>query len=159
MHFSSLILKCWCPLFPSPIDHFQFTLIHEHNILGSCSILFFAASNYTFATKHNHTRALFLFWLRIFIPSGLVSLLFSRITLASYWPREFIFQCHIFVLFPTVHGVPQARMLVWFAIPFSVGHIWSEPSIITYLSWVALHGMTHSFTDLDKAVIHVPLYL
>ena len=48
-------------------------------------------------------------------------------------------------------------MLVLFAIPFSVGHILSEPSTITHLSCVALHGTTHSFPDLDKAVIHVPL--
>ena len=26
---------------------------------------------------------------------------------------------------------------------------------MTLLSWVALHGMAHSFTELDKAVIHV----
>ena len=26
---------------------------------------------------------------------------------------------------------------------------------MTHLSCVALHGMAHSFTDLDKAVVHV----
>ena len=26
---------------------------------------------------------------------------------------------------------------------------------MTHLSWVALHGMAHSFIELDKAVIHV----
>ena len=26
---------------------------------------------------------------------------------------------------------------------------------MTRLSWVALHGMAHSFIDLDKAVVHV----
>ena len=26
---------------------------------------------------------------------------------------------------------------------------------MTHLSWVALHGMAHSFVELDKAVIHV----
>ena len=31
----------------------------------------------------------------------------------------------------------------------------SELSTVTYQSWVALHGMAHSFTELDKAVIHV----
>ena len=34
--------------------------------------------------------------------------------------------------------------------PFPVDHIFSELSIMTHLSWVALHGMTHSFTELDK---------
>ena len=31
----------------------------------------------------------------------------------------------------------------------------SELSIMTCLSWAALHGMAHSFVELDKAVIHV----
>ena len=26
---------------------------------------------------------------------------------------------------------------------------------MTHLSWVALHGIAHSFIELDKAVIHV----
>ena len=26
---------------------------------------------------------------------------------------------------------------------------------MTHPSWVALHGMAHSFTELDKAVVHV----
>ena len=30
-----------------------------------------------------------------------------------------------------------------------------ELSNMTHLSWVALHGMAHSFTGLDKAVVHV----
>ena len=44
---------------------------------------------------------------------------------------------------------------LWFAIPFSRDHILSELSTITHLSWIALHGMAHSFIELDKAVIHV----
>ena len=32
-------------------------------------------------------------------------------------------------------------------------HILSELSTLTHLSWVALHGMAHSFIELDKAVI------
>ena len=31
----------------------------------------------------------------------------------------------------------------------------SELSTMTHLSWVALHGMAHSVTELDKAVVHV----
>ena len=30
-----------------------------------------------------------------------------------------------------------------------------ELSRITYLTWVALHGMAPSFIELDKAVVHV----
>ena len=39
--------------------------------------------------------------------------------------------------------------------PFRVDHILSELSTMTRLSWVALHGMTHSFIELDKAVVYV----
>ena len=34
-------------------------------------------------------------------------------------------------------------------------HVLSELSTMTHLSWVALHGMAHSFIELDKAVVHV----
>ena len=34
-------------------------------------------------------------------------------------------------------------------------HILSDLSTMTRPSWVALHGMAHSFTELDKAVVHV----
>ena len=45
----------------------------------------------------------------------------------------------------------------WSGLPFPspVDHILSELSTITSPSWVALHGMAHSFIELDKAVIHV----
>ena len=34
-------------------------------------------------------------------------------------------------------------------------HILSKFSTMTHPSWVALHGMAHSFNELDKAVVHV----
>ena len=34
-------------------------------------------------------------------------------------------------------------------------HVLSEPSSMTRPSWVALHGMAHNVTELDKAVFHV----
>ena len=46
-------------------------------------------------------------------------------------------------------------MLKWFAFPSLVDHILSELSTMTHPSWVALHGMAHSFTELDKVVVHV----
>ena len=57
--------------------------------------------------------------------------------------------------FHIVHGVLKARILKWFAIPFSVDHFLSELSIMTCSSWVALQGMAPSFIELDKAVVHV----
>ena len=45
----------------------------------------------------------------------------------------------------------------WSGLPFPspVDHILSELSTKTHPSWVALHGMAHSFFELDKAVVHV----
>ena len=40
-------------------------------------------------------------------------------------------------------------------LPSPVDHVLSELSTMTRLSWVALHGMAHSFIELDKAVVHV----
>ena len=50
-----------------------------------------------------------------------------------------------------------SRQENWSGWPFPspVDHILSELSTMTYLSWVSLHGMAHSFIDLDKAVVHV----
>ena len=98
---------------------------------------------------------LFLLWLSLFIPSGVISPLISSSLLGTYWPGEFIFQCPIFLPFHTVHGVLKARILKWFAIHFSRGPILSELSSMTCPSWVALHSMAHSFIGLDKAVVHV----
>ena len=47
-------------------------------------------------------------------------------------------------------------MLKCFAIPFSSGLRSVRPlHLITHSSWVALHGMAHSFIELDKAEVHV----
>ena len=38
-------------------------------------------------------------------------------------------------------------------------HVLSELSTMPRLSWVALHNVAHSFTELDKIVIHVISWL
>ena len=45
----------------------------------------------------------------------------------------------------------------WSGLPFPspVDLICSELSTMTRLSWEAIHGMAHSFIELDKAVVHV----
>ena len=135
--------------------------IHGPNIPGSYATLLFTALDFTSITSHIHNWALFLLWLYLFILSGVISPLFSSSILGTYKSGEFIFQCPIFLPFHTVHGVLKARMLKWFAIPFSlpfpspVEHVLSELSTMTRLSWVALHGMAHSFIELNKAVVHM----
>ena len=100
-------------------DHFQFALIYGPNMPGSYAILFFTASDLASITSHIHSWVLFLLWLHPFILSGVISPLISGSILGTYRLGEFIFQCPIFLPFHTVHGVLKARILKWFAIPFS----------------------------------------
>ena len=57
----------------------------------------------------------------LFILPRVISPLISNSMLGTYKPREFMFQCSIFLPFHTVHGVLKARILKWFTIPFSSG--------------------------------------
>ena len=43
----------------------------------------------------------------------------------------------------------------WFAIPFSSWPHFVKLYTMTHPSWVILHSMTHSFIELDKAVVQV----
>ena len=61
----------------------------------------------------------------------------------------------LFFPFHTIHGILKARVLKLFVIAFSSGPRFvrtfhHDPSV-----WVALHGMAHSFLELDKVVVHV----
>ena len=135
----------------SVFDHFQFTLIQGPNISGSYAIFFFTALDFTFTTRHLHIWALFPLWFSLFISSGAVSPLFSSIILGTHRPGEFIFQCHIFLPFHTVHGVVKARILKWFAIlfciPFSSRQSCRPPEM-SYILVLRTHGCVtvHSIT-------------
>ena len=93
--------------------------------------------------------------LHLFILSGVISPLFSSSIWGTDQRGEFIFQCYIFLPLSTIHGILKARILKWFAIPFSSGPRLLRTVHCDPLSWVALHGMAHSFTELFKAVVHV----
>ena len=58
-----------------------------------------------------------------------------------HWPGEFIFQCYIFLPFHTLHELLKAKILKWFAIPFS-----SEPRFV-----ITLH---HHLSILDSLKGH-----
>ena len=117
--------------------------------------MLFTASDFTSITSHIHSWALFSLWLHLFILSEVISPLLCSSILGIYQPGEFIFQCLIFLPFHTVHGVLKARVLKCFAIPFWSGPRFARTLHMTLPSWVTLHSMVHSFTELDKAVIHV----
>ena len=59
---------------------------------------------------------------------------------------------YIFIMF-----MGFSRQEYWSGLPFpsSLDRVLSERSTMTHLSWMALHGMAHSFTELDKTVVHV----
>ena len=82
------------------------------------AILFFTASDFASITSRIENWVLFLLWLCLFILSGVISSLISSSTFCTCRPGDFIFQCPVFLPFHRVHG---ARILKWFAIPFSSG--------------------------------------
>ena len=129
-------------------------MIHGPNIPGFYAVLLFTASDFASITSHIHNWVL-LFWLRLFILSGVISPLISSSLLGTYRPGEFIFQCPIFLPFHTVHGILKARILKWFAIPFSSGPHFVRTLHRDLSLLVALHGLAHSYIELDKAVVHV----
>ena len=85
--------------------------------------------------------------------------LFLHSSSVAYWAPTDLgsssFSVISFCLFILFMGF--SRQEYWSGLPFPspVDHILSELSTITYLSWVALPSMVHSFIELDKAVVHV----
>ena len=111
--------------------------------ISQASFLLLFLSPYSSITSHTHNWVLLLLWFCLFILFGVVSPLISSSILNTYQPGEFIFQCHTFLPFQTVYEVLEARILKLFAFPSPVGHVLSELSTMTRLSWVALHSMAH----------------
>ena len=80
--------------------------------------------------------------------------LFLHWSPAAYWaPTDLgsstfsILSFHLFMLF-----MRFSRQEYWSGLPFPspMDHVLSELSTMTSLSWVALHGMAHSFSELDN---------
>ena len=102
-----------------------------------------------------HNWVLLLLWICLFILSGGISPVITSSILGTYQPGEFTFLCPIFLPFHTVHGVLKARILRWFAIPFSSGPHFVRTLQHDMSVLGGLHSMGHSFIELDKAVVHV----
>ena len=125
------------------LSNFQFSLIHEPNIPGSCAILFFTASDFTSITSHIHNWALFLLWLGLFIPSG--SFLCSS-PVAYCAPTNLgssSFSVISFCLFILFMGF--SRQEYWSGLPFPspVDHILSDLSTMIHPSRVAPQGLAY----------------
>ena len=68
------------------------------------AVLFFAASDFTFITRHIYNWVSFPLWPSHFILSGATTnsccpLVSPSSILDTFWPVEFIFPCHIFLFF------------------------------------------------------------
>ena len=101
----------------------------------SYAILPSTASNVPSITSPIHNWVLSLLWLHPFILSGVRSPLVSRSIMGMYQPGKFIFHCPFFCPHHTIHGVIKARILKWFAIPFSSGPhsarpLYHDPSVL-----------------------------
>ena len=62
----------------------------------------------------------FPLWPSLFIPSGAISPLFHSSILGAFRPEGLISHC-IILPFHTFHGILGAKILEWFAVPFSSG--------------------------------------
>ena len=81
--------------------------------------------------------------------------LFLHSSSVAYWAPTDLGSSSFTVLFILFIGF--SRQEYWSGLPFPspVDLVLSELSIRTCPSWVALYSMTHSFIELDKAVVHV----
>ena len=136
-------------------DHFQFALIHRPNIPGFYALLLFIYWTLLLSPVTSTTRCCFC----LSSNSSFFLELFLHWFPVAYWaPTELgssSFSVLSFCLFILFMGF--SRPEYWSGLPFPspVDHILSELSTMTRLSCVALHGMAHSFIELDKAVVHV----
>ena len=128
--------------------------IHGPNIPGSYAILLFTTLDLASITNFIHNWVLFLLWLHLFFLE-----LFLYSSPVAYWVPTNLgsssFRVLSFCFFLLFIGF--SRQEYWSGLPFPspVDHVLSELSTMTPPSWVALHGMAPSFTELDKAMVHV----
>ena len=114
----------------------------QHQTLLSTPFRSTSGCCFCFGSISSFFLELFLHWSRVayWAPTDLGSSSFSVLCFC------------LFILFTGF-----SRQEYWSGLPFlsPVAHVLSELSIMTHLAWVALHGMAHSFTEIDKAVVHV----
>ena len=126
-------LKFQVPIQYCSLQHWTLLLWPVTSTTGCC---------FCFGSIRSFFLILFLHWSPVayWAPTNLGSSSFSVLSFC------------LFILF-----MGFSRQEYWSGLPFPspVDHILSELSIMTHLSWVALHGVAHRFSELDKAVIHV----
>ena len=85
--------------------------------------------------------------------------LFLHWSPVAYWARTNLgsssFSVLSFCLIILLMGFSRQEYWSGLLFPSPVDHILSELSTMTHLSWVAIHGMAHSFIELYMVVVHV----
>ena len=105
--------------------------------------------HWTSITSHNHNWVLFLLWLHLFILSGVISISpVSSSSIGHLWTWGVHLSVSYLFAFSYCSWGSQGKNI-------EVDHVLSELSTMIRPSWVALHGMAHSFIELEKAVVHV----
>ena len=134
----------------------QFALIYGPNIPCSYAILLFTASDFTSITSHIHNWEFFLLWLHLLFFLEL----FLHSSPVAYWAPTDLgrssFSVLSFCLFILFMGlVLKARIRKWFAIPFFSWTTFCQnsPPRPIHLRWPYMAWL--SFTELEKAVVHV----
>ena len=126
------------PAFQVPIMYCSL----QHQTLLLSPVTSTAGCCFCFGSVSSFFLELFLHWSPVayWAPTDLGSSSFSVLSFC------------LFILF-----MGFSRQEYWNGLPFPspVDHVLSELSTMICLSCVALHGMAHSFIELDKAVVHV----
>ena len=91
----------------------------------------------------------------LFILFGNISQFFPSNILNTYWSVGLSFSVLSFCLFTLFMGFSRQEYWRDLPIPSPVVHILSELSTMTFPSWVALHGMAHSFIELHIELFHL----
>ena len=114
----------------------------QHQTLLPSPVTFTTGCCFCFVSVSSFFLELFLHWSPVayWAPTSLGSSSFSVLSFC------------LFILF-----MGFSRQEYWSGLPFTspVDHVFSELFTMTRPSWVTLHGMAHSFIELDKAVVHV----
>ena len=114
----------------------------QHQTLLPSPITSTTGCCFCFGSLSSFFQGLFLHWSPVtyWAPTDLGSSSFSVLS---------------FCLFIPFMGFSRLEYWSGLLFPSPVDHILSKLSTMTHPSWVALHGMAHSFTELDRAVIHM----
>ena len=89
------------------------------------------------------------------VSSFFLELFFHSSPVTYRGPTDLSFSVLSFCLFILFMGFSRQEYYSVLPFPSPVDHILSELSTMTYPPWVTLHGMAHTFIELDKAVVYV----